>query len=102
MAAGRRQALSSRRVGHHSSPRRAAVPSRTCQALDADEPISVAVRAPALDVVQQALFERQVFGILEIPPDTEREVLKGNKARIPAYVDSGYSLVFKPHIAGDC
>jgi ABC-2 type transport system permease protein len=60
---------------------------RLVQALDADEAISVAVRAPALDVAQRALSERRVFGILEIPPDTEREVLKGNDARIPAYVD---------------
>ena len=59
---------------------------RLIQALDADEEISVAVRAPALDAAQQALFDRRVFGILEIPPDTEREVLKRNKARIPAYV----------------
>jgi len=67
---------------------------RLIQALDADEAISVAVRAPALDVAQQALFDRRVFGILEIPPDTEREVLKGNEVRIPAYVDSAYFLVF--------
>jgi ABC-2 type transport system permease protein len=73
---------------------------RLIQALDADEAISVAVRAPALDVAQQALFERRVFGILEIPPDTEREVLKGNKARIPAYVDSAYFLVFNRTLQG--
>jgi ABC-2 type transport system permease protein len=73
---------------------------RLIQALDADEAISVAVRAPALDVAQQALFDRQVFGILEIPPDTEREVLKGNEARIPAYVDSAYFLVFNRTLQG--
>jgi ABC-2 type transport system permease protein len=67
---------------------------RFIQTLDADEATSVAVRAPALDVAQQALFARRVFGIVEIPPDTEREVLKGNAARIPAYVDSAYFLVF--------
>ena len=70
------------------------------QALDADEAISVAVRAPALDVAQQALFERRVFGIVEIPPDTEREVLKGNAARLPAYVDSAYFLVFNRTLQG--
>ena len=32
-----------------------------------------------------------VFGILEIPPGTEREVLKGDPARLPAYVDSPIS-----------
>jgi ABC-2 type transport system permease protein len=73
---------------------------RLIQALDADEAISVAVRAPALAVAQQALFERRVFGILEIPPGTEREVLKGNEARIPAYVDSAYFLVFNRTLQG--
>jgi ABC-2 type transport system permease protein len=73
---------------------------RLIQSLDADEAISVAVRAPALDVAQQALFDRRVFGILEIPPDTEREVLKGNKARIPAHVDSAYFLVFNRTLQG--
>jgi ABC-2 type transport system permease protein len=73
---------------------------RLIQALNADEAVSVAVRAPALDVAQQALFDRRVFGILEIPPDTEREVLKGNKARIPAYVDSAYFLVFNRTLQG--
>ena len=73
---------------------------RLIQALDADEAISVAVRAPALDVAQQALFDRRVFGILEIPPDTEREILEGNKARIPAYVDSAYFLVFNRTLQG--
>ena len=79
---------------------RTALSRRLIQALDADEAISVAVRAPALDVAQQALFARQVFGILEIPPDTEREVLKGNAARIPAYVDSAYFLVFNRTLQG--
>ena len=73
---------------------------RLIQALDADEAVSVAVRAPALDVAQQALFDRRVFGILEIPPDTEREVLKGNEARIPAYVGSAYFLVFNRTLQG--
>ena len=73
---------------------------RLIQALDADEAISVAVRAPALDVAQQALFDRRVFGILEIPPDSEREVLKGKEARIPAYVDSAYFLVFNRTLQG--
>jgi ABC-2 type transport system permease protein len=73
---------------------------RLIQALDADEAISVAVRAPALDVAQRALFDRRVFGILEIPPDTEREVLKGNEARIPAYVGSAHFLVFNRTLQG--
>src|SRR5258708_17221858 len=79
---------------------RSALSRRLIQALDADEAISVAVRAPALDVAQEALFARQVFGIVEIPPDTEREVLKGNPARVPAYVDSAYFIVFNRTLQG--
>jgi len=68
--------------------------------IDADEHLSVSVRAPALDVAQQALFARQVFAIVEIPADTEREVLKGNAARIAAYVDSAYFIVFNGTLQG--
>jgi ABC-2 type transport system permease protein len=73
---------------------------RLVQSLDADEAISVAVRAPALDVAQQALFDRRVFAIVDIPRDTEREVLKGNAARLPAYVDAAYFLVFNRTLQG--
>jgi ABC-2 type transport system permease protein len=79
---------------------RTALSRRVIQILDADEAIAVAVRAPALDVAQRALFERRVFGILEIPPDTEREVLKGMIARIPAHVDSAYFLLFNRTLQG--
>jgi ABC-2 type transport system permease protein len=79
---------------------RSALSRRLIQTFDADEAISVAVRAPALDVAQQALFARQVFGIVEIPPGTEREVLKGNAARVPAYVDSAYFIVFNRILQG--
>src|SRR5439155_17617263 len=65
---------------------RSALSRRLIQTLDADEAISVAVPAPALDVAQQALFARQVFGIPEIPPDTQPQVLNSNSARVPAVV----------------
>src|SRR5262249_36464353 len=68
-------------------------PSRQLiQALAADEAVSVALVAPTMNAAQQALYERNVFGIIEIPPDTERDVLKGEAARVPAYVDSAYFL----------
>jgi ABC-2 type transport system permease protein len=70
------------------------------QTIDAGEGVSVAVRAPAMDVAQQALFERRVFAILDIPEGTEREVLKGNSARIPAYVDAAYFIVFNGALGG--
>jgi ABC-2 type transport system permease protein len=68
--------------------------------LDADEAIEVAVRTETLAEAQQQLFLRHVFGIIEIPPGTTREFLKGNEARLPAHVDSAYFLVFSRTLQG--
>ncbi len=64
------------------------------QTLNADEAISVAVRANTLAEAQAALARREVFAILGIPKDTEQYVLKGERARIAAYVDSAYFLLY--------
>jgi len=68
--------------------------------LDADEGVKVAVRPDTLAEAQQQLFLRHVFGIIESPPGTTREFLKGNRARLPAYVDSAYFLVFSHTLQG--
>ena len=64
------------------------------QTLNADEAVTVAVRAQTLAEAQEALARREAFAILGIPKDTERDVLKGEKARIAAYVDSAYFLLY--------
>ena len=79
---------------------RTALSRRFIETLDASEAVAVTVRAPALDVAQQALFARDVFAIIEIPSGTERESLKGNGARMPAYVDSAYFLLFNGTLQG--
>lgn len=68
--------------------------------LDAGSGINVAVRADNLGEAQRALYERRVFGILEIPEGTARDVWKGLPARLPAYVDSAYFLVFNRTLQG--
>jgi ABC-2 type transport system permease protein len=73
---------------------------RIIQTVDADEAIKVALRAETLAEAQVALYARKVFGILAIPAGTEREVLKGNRARLPAYVDSAYFMVFNRTLQG--
>ncbi len=75
--------------------------SRTLiQTLDADEAIDVAARPTTLAEAQAALARRDVFGILSIPAGTEREVLKGNRARLPAHVDSTYFLLYNRTLQG--
>jgi ABC-2 type transport system permease protein len=64
------------------------------QTLNADEAVRVEVRTNTLAEAQAALARREVFAILGIPKDTERDVLKGEKARLAAYVDSAYFLLY--------
>jgi ABC-2 type transport system permease protein len=64
------------------------------QTLNADEAVSVAARASTLAEAQAALARREVFAIVGIPEGTERDVLKGDKARLAAYVDSAYFLLY--------
>jgi ABC-2 type transport system permease protein len=70
------------------------------QMLNADEAIAVAVRADTLADANAALARREVYGIVDIPKDTEREVLKGNSARVAAYIDSAYFLLFSRMLQG--
>jgi len=70
------------------------------QTLNADEAISVAVRANTLAEAESALARREVFAIVTIPEGTEREILKGNKARLAAYVDSAYFLLYNRMLQG--
>ena len=70
------------------------------QSLNADEATAVAVRADTLAEAQAALARREVFAILGIPQDTEKEVLKGNHARLAAYVDSAYFLLYNRMLQG--
>jgi ABC-2 type transport system permease protein len=68
--------------------------------IDADEATRVAARADTLAEAQQELYARRVFAILEIPQGTTRDMLKGDVARLPAYVDSAYFLVFSRSFQG--
>jgi ABC-2 type transport system permease protein len=70
------------------------------QTLNADEAIRVTVRAQTAAQAHAALARGEVFAILTIPGGTEREILRGGQARIAAYVDSAYFLVFNRTLQG--
>jgi ABC-2 type transport system permease protein len=75
--------------------------SRTIiQALNADEAIKVAARPATLAEARIALTRREVFAIVGIPAGAERDVLKGDGARVPAYVDSAYFLLYNRTLQG--
>ena len=69
-------------------------------ALNASEALRVAVRADTLAEAQAALLRREVFGIVDIPAGTEREVLAGRRGRLPAYVDSAYFMLYNRTLQG--
>ncbi|MBA1138647.1 ABC transporter permease [Mesorhizobium neociceri] len=75
--------------------------SRTIiQAVNADEAVKVTLRPTTLAEAQAALARREVFGILSIPAGTERDILKGDQARLPVYVDSAYFLLYNRTLQG--
>jgi ABC-2 type transport system permease protein len=68
---------------------------RIVQTLDASGAVSVAVRANTLAEAHAAVDRGEAFAVVGIPPDTERDVLKGMTAHIPIYADATYLFVFR-------
>jgi ABC-2 type transport system permease protein len=70
------------------------------QALGAHGNLSIALRAATYTEAEDAIQARRAFGIVGIPPDTERNFLKGVQARLPIYADSTYFILFNRTLQG--
>ncbi len=70
------------------------------QTLSAHDNISVALRASSYREAEDAILSRRAFAILGIPPDTEKNALKGVTARLPIYADSTYFILFNRSLQG--
>ena len=70
------------------------------EALDASGALSVVVRAHTLSEARTAIDRGKVFAAVEIPPDTERDVLKGITAHIPIHADATYLFIFRSTASG--
>ncbi|MGL4441756.1 MAG: ABC transporter permease [Bosea sp. (in: a-proteobacteria)] len=64
------------------------------QALDSHEGISIAVRTATLAEAEAALARGDVLGIVQIPSGTQRDFLRGERTRVPTYVDSAYLMIY--------
>jgi ABC-2 type transport system permease protein len=73
---------------------------RIVETLDASGALSVAVRARTLAEARTAIDRGQAFVAVEIPPGTERDVLKGITAHIPVYADATYLFIFRSTASG--
>jgi ABC-2 type transport system permease protein len=73
---------------------------RIVETLDASGAVSVAVRARTLVEARAAIDRGKAFAAVEIPPGTERDVLKGITAHIPVYADATYLFIFRSTASG--
>src|SRR5262249_33423419 len=73
---------------------------RIVEALDASGALSVVVRARTLAEARTAIDRGKAFAAVEIPPNTERDVLKGIAAHIPIYADATYLFIFRSSASG--
>lgn len=64
------------------------------QALDAHEGIRITQRTATLAEAEDLLARGAVFGIIHIPSGTHRDILRGNRASVPTYVDSAYLMIY--------
>ena len=71
------------------------------QSLQAHGNISVALRASSFHEAEDAILARRAFAILGIPPDTEKNVLKGTTARLPVYAEFDLLHLVQPVAAGN-
>jgi ABC-2 type transport system permease protein len=65
------------------------------QTLDASGAVRVAVQAATLAEGREALDRGDAFAVVEIPPWTERDVLKGTTVHIPIFADATYLFIFR-------
>jgi ABC-2 type transport system permease protein len=70
------------------------------ETLDASGSLSVVVRARTLPEARAAIDRGQAFAAVDIPPGTERDVLKGITAHIPVYADATYLFVYRSTASG--
>jgi ABC-2 type transport system permease protein len=70
------------------------------ETLDASGALSVVVRARTLAEARTAIDRGHAFAAVEIPPGTERDVLKGITAHIPVYADATYLFIFRSTASG--
>jgi ABC-2 type transport system permease protein len=73
---------------------------RIVETLDASGAVNVAVRAETLAAAHAAVERGAALAVVGIPPQTERDVLKGNVVHIPIYADATYLFIFRTTASG--
>jgi ABC-2 type transport system permease protein len=70
------------------------------QTLDASGAVRVVVQAATVAEGRKALDRGDAFAVVEIPPWTERDVLKGSTVHVPIFADATYLFIFRSMASG--
>jgi len=70
------------------------------QMLDASGAVKVAAQADTLADAHLLLDRGEAFAVVGIPPEAERDVLKGTTVHIPIYADATYLFIFRTMSSG--
>jgi ABC-2 type transport system permease protein len=73
---------------------------RIVETLDASGAASVTTRAATLAEGRAALDRGEALVVVDIPPGTERDVLKGTTVHVPIYADATYLFVYRTSASG--
>ncbi len=70
------------------------------ETLDASGAVRVASRPRTLAEAREEIDQGQVFAAVDVPPGTERDLLKGINVHIPVYADATYLFIFRSTASG--
>lgn len=70
------------------------------ETLDASGAVRVVSRPRTLAEAREEIDQGLVFAAVDVPPGTERDLLKGINVHIPAYADATYLFIFRSTASG--
>ena len=65
------------------------------RAFDATPNIDVAYKPTSLEEAKKLFFERKVYGVIVIPSDFEKKLMRTEKVNIAIYADASYFLMYR-------
>ena len=67
----------------------------TRQALDATPNLRVAYKSSSLEEAKRLFHERKINGIIVIPSDYEKKIMRNERVNISIYADASYFLMYR-------
>jgi len=69
--------------------------SRFIQKLDTTDSLHVVARFSTFEDAEKSFYRDKIKGFVVIPPDFERDILRGKQVNISSYGDSAYLIIYK-------